>query len=31
MNILYIEIIYNSGDKTISYLISRRINGFVGV
>ena len=29
--LIYIEIIYNLGDKTILYLIFNRINGFVGV
>ena len=31
INNLYIEIIYNLGDKTIMYLIFNRISGFVGV
>ena len=31
INIYYIEIIYNLGNKIVVYLICNRINGFVGV
>ena len=31
INNLYIESIYNLGDKTILYLIFNCVNGFVGV
>ena len=31
INIYYIEMIYNLGNKIVVYLICDRINGFVGV
>ena len=31
MNIKYVDIIYNLGDKTVLYLIFNRIYGFAAV